>query len=974
MAFSKDSGTRKLAAVMFTDIKGFSMKMAQNETAAFELLRTHDALMRVIASKYEGKVVKSIGDSFMVDFASAVNAVKAAIDAQKRFWAFNKGKGEFDKIEIRIGIHLGDVMVSDDDMYGDGVNIASRIEAVTEATRICISADIYNQVKNKMDVKVYRMGDMQLKNIPEPVEVFEILIDSIPELSVPSESAQKVIARQSVEDTAELEAKEASTVEAAKKRGSTPVPQLQDTASQVEALYQKAEKLYNEGKIEEAERTIDEIAKIDPGYHAAVERKKEEDDKEKQVNEHYERAGTYLREGNFDLAENEVKMIFQMYPLHGGAQQLQLQIEEERYKKSEEERQQRLDQERKVREVKDRQVEDLTRRTEEHIEKDELEEAKETLKKIYALDPNFSAGERIEERLRRAETTKLEREHQKAFLEEQKQRESSAAQPQERQYERQQTKLPQKEEAAPVKINFRYIAWPLIIAVVLYLGYSEYPRIKRALIPPSASIAIMPLNGTEGDQGEAALARVMPAFLEQDLSRVDRVQVVTPSSAATRDADFSGIAAAYQVRYVLHGSVTKTENGFSISLQLFDNDQRSNVMSEKFDGDFSTLNRTRETIVGRVLDRTNMETSAPSVLSPTSSGRAYEEYLIGLSLVGEYSLSALSEADLHFQESSSIDSMFASAYTGRAEARIIRFKIEPSPGENVLREAHDFARKALELDPKDAAAFRDLAEIQLLTQRLDQVDDNIQNSLTLQPNDARCYGILAHLAVISGDYESAVNDALRAVKIQPDDPLLQVDLGIAQQFRGSATDAVTAFKRAITLGLSDSLITARYLLNAWSAQEDYDSPIQYFQKKLKEYPNDYRMYYWISRAFQMKPNINEFKGWSKNGQTLLGDYLDKHPNDAAAHAYLGLFLSREGMGSDGETEMKRAAALAPKSSQILFRQANLYAIQKKDSLAVAALRAALERDFNIAEILSPDFALIKNDTAFTSAITRKIPL
>src|SRR5512135_1792878 len=100
---SIDAGSRKLAAVMFTDIKGFSMKMAQNETAAFELLRTHDALMRVIASKFEGKVVKSIGDSFMVDFASAVNAVKAAIDAQKRFWTFNNGKSDFDRIEIRIG-------------------------------------------------------------------------------------------------------------------------------------------------------------------------------------------------------------------------------------------------------------------------------------------------------------------------------------------------------------------------------------------------------------------------------------------------------------------------------------------------------------------------------------------------------------------------------------------------------------------------------------------------------------------------------------------------------------------------------------------------------------------------------------------------------------------------------------------------------------------------------------------------------
>jgi class 3 adenylate cyclase len=285
MALSKDAATRKLAAVMFTDIKGFSKKMAQNETAAFELLRTHDALMRVIASKFEGKVVKSIGDSFMVDFASAVNAVKAAIDAQKRFWTFNRGKSEFDKIEVRVGIHLGDVMISGDDMYGDGVNIASRIEAITEPSRICISADIYNQVKNKMDVKVYRMGEMRFKNIPDPVEVYEVLIDAIPELALPSRTAQQALAQKPVEDAGEFEADEAKSVEAAKKRGSTPVPQVQDTASQVESLYKKAEELYNEGKISEAERIIDEIAKIDPGYHAAMERKKEEEDKERQVHE-----------------------------------------------------------------------------------------------------------------------------------------------------------------------------------------------------------------------------------------------------------------------------------------------------------------------------------------------------------------------------------------------------------------------------------------------------------------------------------------------------------------------------------------------------------------------------------------------------------------------------------------------------------------------------------------------------------------
>ena len=117
--------TRKLTAIMFTDIKGFSKKMAQNEAVAFELLKTHDALLRVLAAKFDGRVIKSIGDSFMIDFASAVNAVRCAIEAQKRFSHFNKDKAELDKIEIRVGIHLGDVIIRDEDIIGDGVNIAS---------------------------------------------------------------------------------------------------------------------------------------------------------------------------------------------------------------------------------------------------------------------------------------------------------------------------------------------------------------------------------------------------------------------------------------------------------------------------------------------------------------------------------------------------------------------------------------------------------------------------------------------------------------------------------------------------------------------------------------------------------------------------------------------------------------------------------------------------------------------------------
>lgn len=122
----------------------------------------------------------------------------------------------------------------------------------------------------------------------------------------------------------------------------------------------------------------------------------------------------------------------------------------------------------------------------------------------------------------------------------------------------------------------------------------------------------------------------------------------------------------------------------------------------------------------------------------------------------------------------------------------------------------------------------------------------------------------------------------------------------------------------------------------------------------------------------MKPSVNDFKEWSDKGVSLLSDHLFKDPSDARAHAYLGLFLSRQGKADDGEAEMNKAIALAPNSTEILFRQADMYAIQKKIPSAVSALRSALARNFNFSEVLNPDFAVIKTDTSFTSAVIRNV--
>ncbi len=968
---SIDSGTRKLAAVMFTDIKGFSKKMAENETAAFELLRTHDALMRVIASKFEGKVVKSIGDSFMVDFASAVNAVKAAIDAQKRFWSFNKGRSEFEKIEIRIGVHLGDVMVTEGDMFGDGVNIASRIEAITEPNRICISSDVYNQIKKKMDVRVFSMGEVNLRNIPDPIEVYEVLIDSVPELSEPSATALQAREQKSIADVEEAEAREATSIEAARKRGSTPVPVIQDTAGQVEALYKKAEQLYNEGRIGEAEKIIEEIGKLDPSYHAAVEKKKEEDEKEKQVREHYERAGSFIRDGKFNEAEEEVRKIFQLFPLHGGAQQLQLQIEDERYRRGEEERQKRLDGERKVRAEKDRQIDDLIRKTEEEIEKGELAEGRDSLQKICAIDPAFTARERLEEKLRRAEAAQEERERQQAYLAEEKERKELIAQNLERQQEREQTRIRRhRDEPSARKINLKPILWAAAALVAIILLYTEYPHIKRTLFPVSASLVIQPLTCSQTGQSEKALCFVLPQLIAQDLVHIERITVVVPAQNDGLSADYGKIATASRVRYVLHGSLEKTDRGFTMSLGLFDTEQDADLFTDRFDSNYSGLNNTRQKIVQAILDVTNVE-GRPPVHSPLpSNATAYEEYLNGLYSLSRPGLSSLEQAYDGFTKSAEADSSFAPAYAGKADVLITRCRLMNQPDGSLLREAMDLVQKTLGLNTSNAAAYREIAEINYLAHRFDKVRANIQKSLSYQPADPRCFALLAQLNMVQAAYDEALANAQKARTILPDDPYVDITLGLAQQCKGLYGDAVNSFKRSIALGLSDSVITARYLINAWSAQESYTDLIQYYQNDFAGHPNDYRLIYWICRAYQMKPSVNDFKEWADKGTSFLSDYLFKHPSDARAHAYMGLFLTRQGKADDGEAEMKKALGLAPNSAEIVFREANMYAIQKKTPAAVAALKSALDRNYDLCETLNPDFALIRTDSAFVSAIAQ----
>jgi adenylate cyclase len=167
---------RKLAAVFSADVKGYSRLMGDDEEATIRTLTAYRGLMSTLIQHYRGRVVDSPGDNLLAEFASAVEAVQGAVEIQRELKAKNAALPDARKMEFRIGINVGDVIVEGERLYGDGVNIAARLEGIAEAGGICIAGTVYDQVKTKLPFHYEYLGEQAVKNITEPVRVWRLVL------------------------------------------------------------------------------------------------------------------------------------------------------------------------------------------------------------------------------------------------------------------------------------------------------------------------------------------------------------------------------------------------------------------------------------------------------------------------------------------------------------------------------------------------------------------------------------------------------------------------------------------------------------------------------------------------------------------------------------------------------------------------------------------------------------------------------
>src|ERR1700756_3622018 len=164
---------RRLAAIPAADVAGYSRLMGADEEGTLARLKAcRKALVDPKIAEHRGRIVKTTGDGILVEFGSGVDAVRCAVDIQRGMASSNVDIPEGKRIEFRIGVHVGDIIIDDNDIFGDGVNIAARLEGIADPGGICVSDDAHGQIKGKTEIVYDDMGHQSLKNISEPMRAW----------------------------------------------------------------------------------------------------------------------------------------------------------------------------------------------------------------------------------------------------------------------------------------------------------------------------------------------------------------------------------------------------------------------------------------------------------------------------------------------------------------------------------------------------------------------------------------------------------------------------------------------------------------------------------------------------------------------------------------------------------------------------------------------------------------------------------
>ncbi len=171
---------RKLAAILSADVVCYSRLMAEDEASTIRTLKAYREAIGSLVEQHHGRVVDAPGDNLLAEFPNVLDAVQCAVEVQAVLRVRNQSLSADRRMLFRIGIHLGDITTEGEQVYGDGVNIAARLEGLAKPGDICVSGTVRDQIESKLDLRYEDLGEQSLKNIPKPVRVYQVRLESLP--------------------------------------------------------------------------------------------------------------------------------------------------------------------------------------------------------------------------------------------------------------------------------------------------------------------------------------------------------------------------------------------------------------------------------------------------------------------------------------------------------------------------------------------------------------------------------------------------------------------------------------------------------------------------------------------------------------------------------------------------------------------------------------------------------------------------
>src|ERR1700738_738327 len=177
---------RRLSAILAADIAGYSALMGADEARTVRDLKRHQAVVLPMVGEFGGRIIDTAGDGILAELPSVVNAVKCAVAIQSKMAERNATIEPERRMQFRVGINIGDVVYDEARIYGDGINVAARLEGIAEAGGICISSKVYDEINGRIDLACQDIGEQQLKNIARPVRAYHVRLDSVAPTATPA--------------------------------------------------------------------------------------------------------------------------------------------------------------------------------------------------------------------------------------------------------------------------------------------------------------------------------------------------------------------------------------------------------------------------------------------------------------------------------------------------------------------------------------------------------------------------------------------------------------------------------------------------------------------------------------------------------------------------------------------------------------------------------------------------------------------